>query len=99
MMEHMQHAKPMQFRSYLRERPLVGVQHQHLFCALHFYVVFSSGRAAHGRPGLSSTDTTIFDQKKLREAKFFLSHMIQSGRSTRLDHEHVEFYLSAFLSA
>jgi len=38
-------------------------------------------------------------QKKLREAKFFLSHMIQSGRSTRLDHEHVEFYLSAFLSA
>ena len=38
-------------------------------------------------------------QKKLREAKFFLSHMMQSARSARLDHEHFEFYLSAFLSA
>src|SRR5439155_22520623 len=38
-------------------------------------------------------------QKKLREATFFLIHMIQSGRSTRLDPEHDEFYLSAFLSA
>jgi len=38
-------------------------------------------------------------QKKLREAKFFLGHMGQSARSTRLDHEHLEFYLSAFLSA
>ena len=38
-------------------------------------------------------------QKKLREAKFFLSHMMQSARSTRLDHEHFEFHLSAFLSA
>jgi mRNA-degrading endonuclease YafQ of YafQ-DinJ toxin-antitoxin module len=38
-------------------------------------------------------------QKKLREAKFFLGHMSQSARSTRLDHEHLEFYLSAFLSA
>ena len=25
--------------------------------------------------------------------------MMQSARSTRLDHEHLEFYLSAFLSA
>jgi len=38
-------------------------------------------------------------QKKLCEAKFFLNHMMQSARSTRLDHEHLEFYLSAFLSA
>ena len=42
-------------------------------------------------------DPTI--PKKLREAKFFLGHMMQSARSTRLDHEHFEFYLSAFLSA
>src|SRR5256885_15095560 len=28
-------------------------------------------------------------QKKLREAKFFLSYMIQSRRSTRLDHDNV----------
>jgi len=32
-------------------------------------------------------------QKKFREAKFFLSHMMQAARSTRLDHEHVEFNL------
>ncbi len=38
-------------------------------------------------------------QKKLREATFFLGHMSQSARSTRLDHDHLEFYLSAFLSA
>ena len=38
-------------------------------------------------------------QRKLGEAKFFLSHMMQSARSTRLDHEHFEFHLSAFLSA
>src|SRR5207249_2777260 len=38
-------------------------------------------------------------QKKLCEAKFFLNHMMQSAGSTRLDHEHLEFYLSAFLSA
>jgi hypothetical protein len=38
-------------------------------------------------------------QKKLREAKFFLSHMKNSARSTRLDHEQFEYYLSAFLSA
>src|SRR5437667_11060841 len=38
-------------------------------------------------------------QKKLCEAKFFLNHMMQSARSTRLDQEHFEFYLSAFLSA
>jgi len=37
--------------------------------------------------------------KKLREAKFFFNHMKQSARSTRLDQEHFEFYLSAFLSA
>ena len=37
--------------------------------------------------------------KKLREAKFFLGHMSQSAGSTRLDHDHLEFYLSAFLSA
>ena len=42
-------------------------------------------------------DPTI--PKKLREAKFFLGYMMQSARSTRLDHEHFEFYLSAFLSA
>ena len=38
-------------------------------------------------------------QKKLREAKFFLSHMMQSARSTQSDREHFEFYFSAFLSA
>jgi hypothetical protein len=38
-------------------------------------------------------------RKKLREANFFLARMIQSARSTRLDHEHLEFHLSAFLSA
>src|SRR5260370_3388561 len=38
-------------------------------------------------------------QKKLREARFFLSHMVHSARSTRLDHEHFEFHLSAFLSS
>jgi hypothetical protein len=27
-------------------------------------------------------------QKKFSEAKFFLSHMMQSARSKRLDHEH-----------
>ena len=39
--------------------------------------------------------------KKLREARFFFNHMRQSAGSTRLDqeHEHFEFYLSAFLSA
>lgn len=40
--------------------------------------------------------------KKLREARFFLGQMEQLGRSTastRLDHDHFEFYLSAFLSA
>jgi hypothetical protein len=38
-------------------------------------------------------------QKKFRETKFFFGHISQSARSTRLDHEHLEFYLSAFLSA
>jgi hypothetical protein len=38
-------------------------------------------------------------QKKLREAKFFLSHMMQSARSTQSEREHFEFYFSAFLSA
>jgi hypothetical protein len=37
--------------------------------------------------------------KKLREARFLLSHMMQSARSTQSDREHFEFYLSAFLSA
>src|SRR5258706_16231028 len=38
-------------------------------------------------------------QKKFRETKFFFGHMSQSAGSTRLDHDHLEFYLSAFLSA
>lgn len=38
-------------------------------------------------------------QKKLRETKFFFGHMSQSARSARLDHDRLEFYLSAFLSA
>jgi hypothetical protein len=38
-------------------------------------------------------------QKKLREARFFLSHMMNSARSTQSDREHFEFYFSAFLSA
>jgi hypothetical protein len=38
-------------------------------------------------------------QKKFRETKFFFDHMSKSARSTRLDHDHLEFYLSAFLSA
>ena len=38
-------------------------------------------------------------QKKLCEARFFLNHMKESARSTRLDREHFEFYFSAFLSA
>lgn len=38
-------------------------------------------------------------EKKLREAEFFLSHMMQPARSTLLDREDFEFHLSAFLSA
>ena len=38
-------------------------------------------------------------QKKLREARFFLSSMSAAARSTRLDEENFEFFLSAFLSA
>ena len=38
-------------------------------------------------------------QKKLREARFFLRAMSLAGRSTQLDNEAFEFYLSAFLSA
>lgn len=56
----------------------------------------------NANPQLSRRKSLKFDPtipKKLREAKFFLGHMMQSGRSTRLDHEHFEFYLSAFLNA
>src|SRR6266852_792518 len=53
-------------------------------------------------PQKSRRESIEFDPTiptKLREAKFFLGHMMQSARSTRLEHEHFEFYLSAFLSA
>src|SRR2546426_3543630 len=38
-------------------------------------------------------------EKKLREARFFLSAMSAAAKSTRLDEENFEFFLSAFLSA
>ena len=57
----------------------------------------------NANPQKSRRKSTEFDPttpKKLREAKFFLSHMrIESARSTQPDREHFEFYLSAFLSA
>jgi hypothetical protein len=38
-------------------------------------------------------------EKKLREATFFLSRMMEAAKAVRLDREDFDFYLSAFFNA